>query len=68
LRGHDKAGLRNAMVALKGADIDRFVVRPFGDAFRWCDRMERSWTDFLSGAASRESDRVAPVAPTEEKA
>src|SRR5262245_38320585 len=29
LHGHDeKTGLRNDMVALKGADIDRFVARP----------------------------------------
>lgn len=47
--------------------IDRFVVRPFGDIFRWCDRMERNWTDFLSGAASRESDRIAAVAAVEEE-
>jgi NAD(P)H-quinone oxidoreductase subunit 5 len=48
--------------------IDRFVVRPFVGVFRWCDRMERGWTDFLSGTASRESDRVDPVAPVGEEA
>ncbi|WP_206107987.1 proton-conducting transporter transmembrane domain-containing protein [Paludisphaera soli] len=29
--------------------LDRFLVRPFVRAFRWCDGMERRWTDFLSG-------------------
>ena len=38
----------------------RFVVGPFVRAFRWCDRLERRWTDFLSGRESRESDRVKP--------
>jgi NADH-quinone oxidoreductase subunit L len=37
-----------------------YVVRPFVRAFRWCDRLERRWTDFLSGGASRESDQVKP--------
>jgi NAD(P)H-quinone oxidoreductase subunit 5 len=46
------------------AAIDRFVVRPFVAAFRWCDRAERRWTDFLTGSPSRESDRVPPSAPT----
>ena len=40
--------------------LDRWVVRPFVGAFRWCDGMERRWTNFLTGAASRESDRVTP--------
>jgi NADH-quinone oxidoreductase subunit L len=48
--------------------LDRFIVRPFVDFFRWCDRMERRWTDFLTGTESRESDRVAPVAPIGEEA
>ncbi|MBX6311500.1 MAG: oxidoreductase [Isosphaeraceae bacterium] len=47
--------------------LDRFVVRPFVHAFRWCDQMERAWTDFLTGTVSRESDRVAPSAPTVEE-
>jgi len=38
--------------------IDEFVVRPFVRLFRWCDGLERRWTDFLSGTQSRESDRV----------
>ncbi len=37
-----------------------YVVRPFVRAFQWCDRLERRWTDFLSGGASRESDQVKP--------
>jgi NAD(P)H-quinone oxidoreductase subunit 5 len=37
-----------------------FVVGPFVRVFRWCDALERRWTDFLSGEASRESDQVKP--------
>jgi NADH-quinone oxidoreductase subunit L len=37
-----------------------YVVSPFVRAFRWCDALERRWTDFLSGEASRESDQVKP--------
>jgi NAD(P)H-quinone oxidoreductase subunit 5 len=37
-----------------------YVVRPFVRTFQWCDRLERRWTDFLSGRASRESDQVKP--------
>ncbi len=48
------------------AAIDRFLVRPFVGAFRWCDRMERRWTDLLAGTGSRESDRVAR-APSDEE-
>ena len=44
--------------------LDRFIVLPFLRAFRWCDRMERRWTDFLSGTGSRESDLVPPSTPT----
>jgi NAD(P)H-quinone oxidoreductase subunit 5 len=40
------------------ASLTEFVVRPFVRAFRWCDAMERKWTDFLTGEESRESDRV----------
>jgi NAD(P)H-quinone oxidoreductase subunit 5 len=35
-----------------------YVARPFVRALRWCDRLERRWTDFLSGGESRESDQV----------
>ena len=37
-----------------------YVVGPFLSVFRWCDAMERKWTDFLSGGESRESDHVRP--------
>ena len=37
-----------------------YVVRPFIRTFQWCDRLERRWTDFLSGGESRESDSVKP--------
>jgi NAD(P)H-quinone oxidoreductase subunit 5 len=48
--------------------LDQFVVRPFVRAFRFCDRLERRWTDLLTGAGSRESDRVAPSASIREEA
>lgn len=47
--------------------LDRFVVRPFVNVFRWCDRQERAWTDWLTGSASRASDRVAPAVTTVEE-
>jgi NAD(P)H-quinone oxidoreductase subunit 5 len=47
--------------------LDRFVARPFVHLFRWCDRAERAWTDFLSGTGSRESDWLVPAAPTREE-
>jgi NADH-quinone oxidoreductase subunit L len=34
------------------------VVRPFVRTFRWCDALERRWTDLLAGTRSRESDRL----------
>ena len=37
-----------------------YVVVPYVRFFRWCDALERRWTDFLSGVASRESDQVKP--------
>lgn len=40
------------------AMIDDYVVAPFVVTFKWCDKMERRWTDFLSGGKSRESDEV----------
>ncbi|WP_406699751.1 proton-conducting transporter membrane subunit [Singulisphaera sp. Ch08] len=40
--------------------LSTYVVSPFVHAFRWCDALERRWTDFLSGVASRESDQVKP--------
>ena len=40
------------------AMIDDYFVAPFVAVFRFCDRMERCWTDYLSGGKSRESDEV----------
>ncbi|HEV3168263.1 MAG TPA: proton-conducting transporter membrane subunit [Isosphaeraceae bacterium] len=37
-----------------------YFVEPFVRTFRWFDALERRWTDFLSGEASRESDKVKP--------
>ncbi len=42
--------------------LDNFLIQPFVKIFRWCDRAERRWTDFLSGAQSRESDQVTSQA------
>lgn len=42
------------------AVLKDYVVRPFLTVFRWCDDMERRWTNLLSGCESRESDRVKP--------
>jgi NADH-quinone oxidoreductase subunit L len=38
------------------------LIDPFVRLFRWCDRMERRWTDWLAGRASRESDLVGAPA------
>jgi NAD(P)H-quinone oxidoreductase subunit 5 len=43
------------------AVLDTYVIRPFVRLFRWCDRAERWWTDFLTGKQSRESDQVPPT-------
>jgi NAD(P)H-quinone oxidoreductase subunit 5 len=40
------------------AILDEYIVRPFLTVFRWSDRMERCWTDLLSGEESRESDQA----------
>lgn len=42
--------------------LDRFAVEPFLFAFRWADRQERAWTDWLSSEPSRESDQT-PLHP-----
>jgi NADH-quinone oxidoreductase subunit L len=51
-------------VALERGYLDRalllYGVAPFVRALRWCDALERRWTDFLAGEASRESDQVKP--------
>ncbi|MFT4585998.1 MAG: NADH-quinone oxidoreductase subunit L [Candidatus Binatia bacterium] len=38
--------------------LDLLVVRPFLTVFRLFDRIERRWTDLLSGGRSRASDEV----------
>lgn len=40
--------------------LSNYVVYPFTRVFGWFDAVERRWTDFLSGGASRESDQVMP--------
>lgn len=40
------------------AILREYIVFPFVRTFRWCDGMERRWTDFLSQGPSRESDQV----------
>ncbi|QDT64098.1 proton-conducting transporter transmembrane domain-containing protein [Calycomorphotria hydatis] len=40
--------------------LQAYFTHPFVSVFRWCDRMERHWTDFLSGEDSRESDVAKP--------
>jgi NAD(P)H-quinone oxidoreductase subunit 5 len=37
-----------------------YVAVPFVRVFRWFDALERRWTDFLSGRASRASDALKP--------
>jgi NAD(P)H-quinone oxidoreductase subunit 5 len=46
--------------------LARWVVAPFVALFRWFDALERRWTDFLAGRASRESDEVAPSGQIDE--
>lgn len=41
--------------------LTKYVVAPFVRLFRGCDGLERRWTDFLTGSASRESDLVKPT-------
>lgn len=52
--------------ALQRGYLDSFVrmifVTPVVETFRWCDRLERRWTDFLAGEKSRESDDIPPIA------
>jgi NAD(P)H-quinone oxidoreductase subunit 5 len=35
------------------AMLDEYIVRPFFAVFRWCNRMEKKWTDFLSAKANK---------------
>lgn len=38
--------------------LDNWIVTPFVSVFRWCDAMERRWTDWISQQPSRESDEA----------
>ncbi len=38
--------------------LKEYIVTPYIKAFRWCDSLERRWTDFLSGEDSRETENV----------
>jgi NAD(P)H-quinone oxidoreductase subunit 5 len=38
--------------------LNAYIVAPFVRIFRWCDGMERAWTDFLSDEPSREAEPV----------
>lgn len=38
------------------AMLNSYIVAPFLAIFRWCDRMERRWTDLLSGDESNEAE------------
>tara|TARA_R110002111_G_scaffold2705_4_gene17977 strand:+ start:81372 stop:82763 length:1392 start_codon:yes stop_codon:yes gene_type:complete len=40
--------------------INLLILGPFLALFRLCDRLERRWTNFLSGGESRESDLIKP--------
>ena len=44
------------------ACLTDYVARPVLRVLRGCDGLERRWTDFLAGGASRESDAVDPRA------
>ncbi|HVW36649.1 MAG TPA: oxidoreductase, partial [Pirellulales bacterium] len=41
--------------------LSDYVVQPFLRVFKWCDGLERSWTNFLSGGQSRASERFDPT-------
>jgi NADH-quinone oxidoreductase subunit L len=60
--GHGSARLYRFAVerGYLDAALIAFIVTPFLRAFRWCDALERRWTDWLSGGASRESDQIKP--------
>lgn len=45
--------------------LDEYVVRPFVRCFRTCNRLERRWTDFLTGTSARVETATGdqPVVP-----
>jgi NADH:ubiquinone oxidoreductase subunit 5 (subunit L)/multisubunit Na+/H+ antiporter MnhA subunit len=47
--------------------LSAYIVTPFVRVFRWCDGMERGWTDFLSRQPSREAEGVKPSVATIEE-
>lgn len=47
--------------------LDRWLVHPLQQVFSTCDRLERRWTDWLSGVKSRESDDLRPSAEVMEE-
>jgi NADH-quinone oxidoreductase subunit L len=57
--------LRLYRLALERGYLDSwlrtYLVVPFVRLFRCCDALERSWTDWLTGARSRESDEIKPL-------
>ena len=61
----EPARLRLYSLALERGYLDSwlraYAVIPFVRLFRWCDALERRWTDFLTGTRSRESDEVKPT-------
>lgn len=40
--------------------LNRWIVYPFVSLFRFCDSLEKRWTNLLTGGDSRESDHLAP--------
>lgn len=40
------------------AFLDEYVIRPFVQVFRWCHRMERRWTNFLSRSESAKPTQI----------
>jgi NAD(P)H-quinone oxidoreductase subunit 5 len=74
--GHAPIAGRKSLVQAAGAWLYRlalergyldawltdYVARPALALFRGCDSLERRWTDWLAGGASRESDGLSPAA------
>lgn len=46
--------------------INEYIVSPFVAVFRWCDIMERKWTDAISGRRPSDAEASLPAAPIEE--
>ena len=41
--------------------LSEYIARPLLALLNSCDKLERRWTDFLSGGPSRESEQVRPL-------